>query len=436
MIGMDRIRNGARLALATALIAATLGPATAVAQSTRGARTAPAKGQATSADPKTRLSAGGQESIRFEETAVPVNATDPIAIVNREVITRQQLADEAVARKGQEILDTLIARRLIEQALRARKMEVTAAEIDAEIDETAMRVAGVGREAWLRTLDKERKISPAQYARDIIYPAIALRKLAKDRVQVTAQDMTDAFEAHFGERLHCRIIMVDRQRTAMEIWEKLKDNPAGFEKVAKDQSTDTATRALGGLLTEPITRHAFPRTVSDSAFAQLVDGDAKDTDPTHKPKNGDVSGPIQINEMAWVIVKREGLDPARKVDRNDPAIVASLKGQMFDAKLQEAMKDAFTDLMKAAEVDNRLTGAVKLANEQDHPDHQTDREVKLMGAEGQNTLPSATSPRSTSPNAPAGTPAASGRTSTPPTGVSPDVANTAEGLRKTLAKPR
>ena len=36
---------------------------------------------------------------------------------------------------------------------------------------------GISREDWLRTLDKERGISPVQYARDIIYPALALRKL-------------------------------------------------------------------------------------------------------------------------------------------------------------------------------------------------------------------------------------------------------------------
>ena len=107
----------------------------------------------------------------LKQVRVPTNTTDPIAIVNGEVITRQQLADECVARKGQEILETLIARRLIEQAMRGKKLEVTAAEIDNEIDSVAERTAGVTREVWLRNLDKERGISPAQYARDIIYPA-------------------------------------------------------------------------------------------------------------------------------------------------------------------------------------------------------------------------------------------------------------------------
>ena len=116
---------------------------------------------------------------------IPVNPSDPVAVVNGEVITRQQLSDECVARKGEEILETLIARRLIDQAMRANKMAITPEEIDAEIDRIAMSMAGVTREQWLRTLSKERNISPAQYARDIIYPSLALRKLAEPRVQVT-----------------------------------------------------------------------------------------------------------------------------------------------------------------------------------------------------------------------------------------------------------
>ena len=111
--------------------------------------------------------AGVPQSIRLDQinvpgvkpTAVPVNATDPIAIVNDQVITRQQLSDECVARRGKEILDTLINRVLIEQALRRAKLEVTAAEIDQEIENVARRF-GIGREAWLRTLDKERSDQP------------------------------------------------------------------------------------------------------------------------------------------------------------------------------------------------------------------------------------------------------------------------------------
>ena len=107
--------------------------------------------------------------------AIPVNPTDPIAIVNGQAITRQQLADECVARKGEEILETLIARELIEQALRGKKLRSPPPRSTG--DRNVAQRFGIGREGWLRTLAKERGISPIQYARDIIYPALALRKL-------------------------------------------------------------------------------------------------------------------------------------------------------------------------------------------------------------------------------------------------------------------
>src|SRR5262249_59490550 len=69
-----------------------------------------------------------------QQVAIPVNPNDAIAVVNGQHITRQQLADECVARKGKEILDLLVNRTLIEQALRSNKLEVTAAEIDQEIE--------------------------------------------------------------------------------------------------------------------------------------------------------------------------------------------------------------------------------------------------------------------------------------------------------------
>jgi foldase protein PrsA len=351
---------------------------------------------------------------------IPVNPTDAIATVNAEAITRQQLSDECVARKGQEILETLIARKLIDQALKANKLEVTAAEIDQEIENVAQNVAHIGREAWLRTLDKERGISPVQYARDIIYPALALRKLASKRFQVTSQDMRDSFEAQYGEKLRCRIIMVDKLPTAQAIWEQLRRNPAGFEKLAQERSMDSGSRSLGGLLAEPITRHAYPRNVSDSAFHQLVDGDPKDKDPSHKPKDGDFTGPIQVAESTWIILRREEVLPAQKADPKNEAIRQNVYNMIYEVKLKEAMGDYFVELMRAAAIDNKLTGHVKLANEESNPDHHVDGDVKLMSNPG------------AIPTQPPGMPAPSNgvKLTSPPAAASADVVKQVESLRR------
>ena len=190
-------------------------------------------------------------------------------------------------------------------------MAVTAAEIDEEIDALAQRF-GIDREGWLRTLDKERGISPVQYARDIIYPALALRKLCSGRVQVTPKDLQEAFEAQYGEKLRCRMILVDKQHKAMQIWEELHKNPGGFEKIAQEQ-VDGPRQPVPG---RSAGRADHPACLSPEphrrAFHQLVDGDPRDRTPATSPRTATSPARSRSSEAVWVILRREELIPAAK----------------------------------------------------------------------------------------------------------------------------
>ena len=322
---------------------------------------------------------------------VPVNPSDPVAIINGETITRAALAEEAFIREGQKVLDAMISRTLVDQAMKARKLTVTAEEIDKEIDKYANNIAGVTREQWLANLQKEKRISTLQYKNDIIYPGLALRKLAEKRVQVTEKDMKDAFEAHYGEKLRVRIIMTMQERDAVALWNELKKNPGGFAHLATNdrRSIDESTKVQGGLLEQGLTRHAYPREVSDRAFRQLVDGDPEDTDATHKPKDGDITGPIQVTKETWILMKREGLLPAQPHNPKDPKVREMMHNMISEAKLKEAMGEVFEELIAASQVENMLTGQSKLANEGRNPDHTVDGNTKLMGLE--KTEPAVTS---------------------------------------------
>jgi parvulin-like peptidyl-prolyl isomerase len=378
MIAKDRGRGLWLFSLVLAAVVIVAVYPSRAQQSTPSKFPVPPPAPTTKADPQYKVNVKDIDVPGLTQKQIPVNPGDPIATVNGQVISRQQLADECVARKGKEILEMLIHRTLIDQALRARRLEVTAAEIDQEIDTIAQRF-GISREGWLRTLDKERGISPVQYARDIIYPALALRKLSSGKVQVTPADMKNAFEAQYGEKLRCRMILVDKLPTARAIWEQLRQNPGGFEKIAQEQSMDTGSRSLGGLLGEPITRHAYPQNLSDSAFQQLVDGDPADRDPSHKPKDGDFTGPIQASEMAWVILRRESVTPAVKdVSLSDPRILKQTQEMIYEVKLKEVMQAVFQELLKSAAIENQLAGTVKLANEDKDPNFGVDHDVKLM----------------------------------------------------------
>ncbi len=320
----------------------------------------------------------GDGTVRLIPKEVPVSPNDPIAIVNNQVITRQQLADETVAREGKKVLDAMIAGMLIDQSVAAAKLTITDGEINQEVAAIA-RGMGATPQDWLRTLDKERGISPSQYKRDIVYRIIALRRLAEPRVQVTKEDIQKAFEANYGEKLHYRMIMTASSKDANAIWNEVKENPASFEKIARDdrRSIDTETKPIGGLGLQPMARHAYPLELSKEVFKQLVDGDPNDIDPRHKPKDGDLTGPIQLAQSAFVIFRREKVDPAQPYDVNDEAKRKEFTQLLHEVKLKDMIQTTFNEMMDRASIENKLTGDIKPPKAQVTA-AQTDGEVKLM----------------------------------------------------------
>ena len=258
---------------------------------------APRTGQAAATPtPKKMVRLDDIDAPALRCTQIPVNPTDPIIIINGQVITRQQLADECVVRKGKEIAELMINRILVEQALRAKKLEVTAAEIDAgdrrrrqAVRHRPRRLAAHARQG---ARDQPGAVCPGHHL-----PGAGAAEAVRGRVQVTPKDMQQAFEAQYAEKIRCRMILVDTQAKAVAIWEELRKNPGGFEKIAMEQSMDTGSRSLGGLLAEPITRHAYPQTLTDAAFRQLVDGDPKTKTRATSPRTA--VSPARSRSAKW-----------------------------------------------------------------------------------------------------------------------------------------
>jgi foldase protein PrsA len=369
--GSRRAPKGAWLAAGVAAVGLT-SAGTALAQKAKKPAAAPAR------------QAAELPAVQVRQVRTLVSPNEPIAIVNGHHITRQQLADACVARRGEEILETLIARELIDQEMKRRKIEITPAEVDAEIERVARTLAHVSKEQWLATLADKKKISPSQYAHDIIYPSLSLRKLTADQIKVTDAEIAEALESYYGEKLKCRIIMFDNLGTAKQTWEDLKKTPGAWDKLVAERSIDQATRSVGGMLTEPIARHAEPRNVSDSAFRELVDIDPNITtkDPVERkkymPKDGDITGVIQVTSNSWVIMRREGLEAKTEVPKNDKLLAEKFRQTLHDAKIEQQIGVYYAELLRRAAIENRLTGDIKMANEELHPDFRVDGDVKLM----------------------------------------------------------
>lgn len=274
---------------------------------------------------------------------VQQGSSERLAVVNKQPVSYDEVAKECYERHGAEVLENIINRRLIEQECQRVGVTVTNGEIQQEVTKIAKRF-NIAPEAWYVLLKNERGISPTQYHRDVIYPMIALKKIAGENIEVTNQDMKEIFERNYGERVEARMILIEGNiRQANETWEACKSAPDDFGRIAREKSADTTTRALGGVI-PPIARHggSHPR-VEEEAFKLRVN---------------EISALIDVGEGRYVILKCEGRTKPIVTDIRD--VWDELQPMLIEEKTQAAVARVFDSIKKRAEVINYVTNSTTL----------------------------------------------------------------------------
>ena len=160
-----------------------------------------------------------------------------VAIVNGQEISRQELAQECLTHYGTEVLDTMVNKYLIVQYCQQRGVSVSQKEVNDEIDRMA-RKFGLTSDQWVKMLQQERNVTPEQYASDIVWPTLALRKLAADRIQPSQREIQEAFDAQFGEAVKARLIVVRDRQLAEKVLAAANAHPDDFGKLAVTYSKD------------------------------------------------------------------------------------------------------------------------------------------------------------------------------------------------------
>ena len=183
------------------------------------------------------------------------------------MVSYDEVAHECMLRHGQEVLDNIVNRKIIETACENANIQISEAEVDQEIIKIAKKFNMAPAE-WYNMLQAERNVTKAQYRRDIIWPMLSLRKLAGEDIKITKTELQQAFLKNYGPRVKARIIVSDNQRRAAEAWEMVSRDPGLFNAAVEKYSIDSGSRALGGaippipqysgnLLSEQIEKAAF-----------------------------------------------------------------------------------------------------------------------------------------------------------------------------------
>jgi parvulin-like peptidyl-prolyl isomerase len=287
-----------------------------------------APAQASSAQPASRPAA--QPANPAARPAGPVLPT--VAVVNGEEITRQQLAQATLVRYGEQVLESLVNKHLILQACNDKGIVITAADIDDEIESIAKKF-NLSTERWLELLATERNVEPQQYRRDIIWPTLALRRLAADRLVVTQEEMEKAWESEFGEKVSVRMIATHTREKAEEIRAYVVAHPDDFGKLAKDLSIDKNSAAARGII-PPVRRHVGDPEIERVVFA-LNDGEIS---------------PVVAAANQFFIFQCERHLPATRPGADYLHVAqARIKDRLIDGKMRQAATELFKQLQEQAQ---------------------------------------------------------------------------------------
>jgi len=289
--------------------------------------------------------ASAQTGNQAAQAAAPTNAGTrrPLARVGKQTIPWEVVAEECMLRYGDEVLENIINRTIIFQACQDKGITVTKEEVEQEVVRIAKKF-NLEPDNWYAMLQVERNLTPMQYQRDVIWPMLALKKIAGHKVDVTEADLQKAFESAYGERVIAKMIMMDNFRHINDVWTKAKKNPEDFEKLAQEHSIEPNSKALGGTI-PPIRKHGGNDELEKRAFAL---------------KPGEVSAVIQVGKR-YVILKCEGRTEPH-VKAMTPEIRKELYLALTEEKTQAQVAEVFNGLKETVRVDNYLKGAVTGGN--------------------------------------------------------------------------
>ncbi len=260
-------------------------------------------------------------------------ATPIMAVVNGEQILREMLANECLRRYGAEVLENLINRQIIAQACQARNVVITDSDLDAEIRNVAERF-GLTVDRWLSVLQSERNVDPTQYRTDIIWPTLALRRLASTQVTVTDEEFRQAFESEYGPKIKARVIAVSSREKADRLQQMAQSDPDRFPQLAKEHSEDRATASVYGVI-PPIRKH-----VGDANIEQIA----------YSLKEGEVSPVIQVGNQYLILKCEQHIARTFVSAENMPSIEQQIRQQVSDHKMRLESASLFQELQSGAQI--------------------------------------------------------------------------------------
>jgi hypothetical protein len=248
-------------------------------------------------------------------------------VYNTVPITREDLGEYLIARQGSDKVELLVNKRIIEVACQKKGIDVTAAEVEAALEQDLQGVH-VNRADFVAKVLKQMGKSLYEWKEDVLKPRLQLTKLCKERITLTDDDLRKAFDAQYGPRVECRIIIWPKgeEKVAFQVFEKIRNSEDEFAKAASGQAI-SALAATGGKI-KPIGH--------DAAVHAEIEAEAFRLQP------GQVSRLISTPE-GTAVLKCDKLVPADATKQFE-AEKDGLRKVVYDKKVEQEIPKYFKKL--------------------------------------------------------------------------------------------
>ncbi len=276
-----------------------------------------------------------QASTANARPAADTQKSPVMAVVNGEQITRQSLADECIRRYANDVLESMISKQILLLACQSRGVTITDKDIEDEIRNVATKFS-LSVDRWLDLLESERNVDAQQYRKDIIWPTLALRRLAARQSAATPEELREVFESEYGPKVKARLIVVSSRQKADWVLQAAQANPDSFAQLAKEHSEDPASASAYGVI-PPIRKHVGDPKVEQAAFAL---------------KEGQLSPVIQVGNQ-YLVLKCERQIPETFISSEHlPQVEAQLKERLAEHKTRVQSAELFQQLQGQAKIVN------------------------------------------------------------------------------------
>lgn len=261
--------------------------------------------------------------------------TQSVATVNGAVITKADLYDRMVTDYGPSSLDQLITEKLVDLELKKTGATVTDADVTAKINQLKTQVGG---DDQLNQVLSQNGMTMDNLKDNVLFQ-LKVEKILGPSVatdDATLQKYYDEHTSDFDTRqFHARHILVATEAEAKAIKAQL-DKGADFAALAKEKSTDTATKDQGGDL-GTFTHGQMDPSFEAAAFALKPD---------------QISDPVQT-QYGWHIIQMISIT-------GNPPTFESSKAAVKEAVISDEVAAQYQtwvqSLQSTAKITNTLTG--------------------------------------------------------------------------------